>query len=82
MPHYTAICYSVKRRAATAAILCPVEDRLLTVKQVAERLQVHEETVRRWLRERRLRGVKLGSNRAGFRIPESELKRLTELQPE
>ena len=50
------------------------QDRYLTVEQVAERLQVHEETVRRWLREGRLKGH-LMSRRAGYRIRESEVER-------
>jgi excisionase family DNA binding protein len=50
------------------------EDRFLTVEQVASRLQVHEETVRRWLRDHRLRGH-LISRRAGYRVRESEVER-------
>jgi excisionase family DNA binding protein len=50
------------------------EDRFLTVEQVASRLQVHEETVRRWLRDGRLRGH-LISRRAGYRVRESEVER-------
>jgi len=52
-----------------------VNDELLTVTQVAERLKVNPETVRRWLRAGQLRGTLLG-DRAGWRIPESELTRL------
>jgi excisionase family DNA binding protein len=48
---------------------------LLTVEQVAERLQVHPETVRRWLRGGRLRGVRLGGSKLGYRISEDELER-------
>ena len=43
---------------------------LLTVEQAAERLQMHPESVRRWLRRGELRGIKRGSR---FRIPESAL---------
>ena len=50
------------------------EDRFLTVEQVADRLQVHEETVRRWLRDGRLSGHLL-SRRAGYRVRESEVER-------
>ena len=46
---------------------------MLTVKQVAERLQVHAGTVRRWLESRELRGVNL-RGKAGWRIPESALR--------
>jgi excisionase family DNA binding protein len=50
---------------------------MLTVWEVATRLQVHEESVRRWLREGQIRGVPLGG-RAGWRIPEEELGRFLE----
>jgi excisionase family DNA binding protein len=49
-------------------------ERMLTVKEVAERLRVHVGTVRRWLEEHELRGVKLGGQ-AGWRIRESEVER-------
>ena len=49
-------------------------DRYLTVAQVAERLHVHEESVRRWLRDGQLKGH-LISRRAGYRIRESEVER-------
>ena len=51
------------------------DDRLLTVQEVAERLRVNPETVRRWLRQGRLRGVMPGGDRAGYRVAESELRR-------
>ncbi len=47
---------------------------MLTVKDVADRLRVSAETVRRWLRAGQLRGIWL-SDRAGWRIPASELER-------
>jgi excisionase family DNA binding protein len=46
----------------------------LTVAQVAERLQVSEVTVRRWLREGALVGKQLGG-RAGWRVSVEELER-------
>jgi excisionase family DNA binding protein len=52
------------------------EDRLLTVSEVAERLRVYPETVRRWLRSGRLNGIRLGGTKLGYRIPESEVRRL------
>jgi excisionase family DNA binding protein len=54
------------------------ENRLLTVPEVAERLRVTPETVRRWLRSGRIQGVALGSDRAGWRIQESEVTRIIE----
>ena len=56
---------------------------LLTVTEVAEQLRVSEETVRRWLRDGRLRGRRLPSTRAGWRIPASEMRRfVAEEDPE
>jgi excisionase family DNA binding protein len=50
-------------------------ERLLTVSQVAERMQVNPETVRRWLRSGRLRGSLPGGDKAGWRISEADLQR-------
>lgn len=51
------------------------EEKLLTAGEVAERLRVSEQTVRRWLRAGRMRGSMIGGTRAGYRIPESEVDR-------
>lgn len=51
------------------------EDRLLTVPEVSERCRVNEDTVRRWLRTGRLKGRKLGGDRTGYRVLESDLAR-------
>jgi excisionase family DNA binding protein len=57
-------------------------EKLLTVEDVAERLQVHPETVRRWLREGWLTGYRI-SRRGGWRIrPASVEAMLAEMQPE
>ena len=48
-------------------------DRLMTVDQVAKRLQVNEQTIRRWLREGELTGVPFGG-RTGWRISEEDLQ--------
>ncbi len=53
------------------------QDRWLTVAQVAEELQVHEETVRRWLRQGRLEGHNF-SGRTGYRIRESAVSAFME----
>ncbi|MGI8826200.1 MAG: helix-turn-helix domain-containing protein [Chloroflexota bacterium] len=47
---------------------------LMTVRQVADHMQVHPETVRRWLRDGALRGLNLGGV-AGWRIQQAELER-------
>ncbi|PZS10184.1 MAG: DNA-binding protein [Chloroflexi bacterium] len=46
----------------------------MTVRQVADHMQVHPETVRRWLRDGALRGLNLGGV-AGWRIQQAELER-------
>jgi excisionase family DNA binding protein len=50
-------------------------ERLLTVKQVAERLQMSPVSVQRWLRAGRMKGSRLPAVRLGWRIPESEVNR-------
>lgn len=47
---------------------------MYTVEQLAELLQVHANTVRSWLVERKLRGIRL-DGKAGWRVRESELER-------
>jgi len=47
----------------------------LTVAQVAERVQAHPRTVQRWIREERLPARKLGGQKLGYRIAESDLER-------
>ncbi len=47
----------------------------LTVAEAADRLKLHQDTVRIWLRSGKLKGTKL-SRRAGYRIPASELARV------
>jgi len=49
------------------------EERWLTVEEIVDLLKVHEQTVRRWLRDGQLRGVLLG-RKAGYRIRESDLE--------
>jgi excisionase family DNA binding protein len=51
------------------------EQRLLTVREVAARLRSSPETVRRWLRQGKLRGFRLGGTKLGYRVTESELDR-------
>lgn len=51
-------------------------DRLLTVPEVAERLRVNDETVRRWVRTGRLKAVMPGGRKAGYRIAESAVREM------
>ena len=52
-------------------------ERLLTVEQVADWLQVNEQTIRRWLREGELTGVPFGG-RTGWRISEEDVRAFLE----
>jgi excisionase family DNA binding protein len=49
------------------------EEQLLTVAQVARRLGLNEETIRRWIKAGKLRAIRFGSNRAGYRIKRSDV---------
>lgn len=52
------------------------EDHVLTVEEVAARLRVTPEAVRRWLRAGRLAGARIGSTKAGWRVREADVERL------
>jgi excisionase family DNA binding protein len=55
-----------------------VDDELLTVRQVAQKLQVHFRTVERYIREHKLKALRLGRY---LRVRRSELNRfLSELE--
>ena len=44
----------------------------LTVEDIGDRLKVHRQTVRRWLRDGKLHGVLIG-DRAGYRVQPADL---------
>ena len=69
---YSMILVAAERVAATLAAM--MEERMFTVREVADHFRVTATTVRRWLESGDLRGVKLG-DRAGWRVRESELER-------
>lgn len=54
------------------------EEKLYTVKEIAERLQVHPETVRQWIRSGELRGFALGGTKSGLRVVASDLNAFIE----
>ena len=58
------------------------DDPMLTVAEVASRLRINPETVRVWLRSGKLRGVMPGGDKIGYRIPESEVRRLLRVESE
>ncbi len=50
-----------------------LSDELLTIEQVAAELQLHPDTVRRYIREKKLRGVRISAT--ALRVRRSELDR-------
>jgi len=52
------------------------DDTYYTVEEVAARVRVTPETVRRWLREARLPGVRPGGKKAGWRIAGADVAAL------
>ena len=57
------------------------ERTLLTVKDVARRIQVSDWTVREWLRTGRLRGIRPGGTKIGWRIAEADVARFLAAAP-
>jgi len=53
-----------------------VNDEWLTVQEAADRVKVHPETIRVWLRDGRLRGTQPINKRVGWRIASSEIERV------
>lgn len=58
-----------------------VEERWYTVADIVEALKVHEQTVRRWLRDGELRGYNLGG-KSGYRIRARDLEAFLESRVE
>jgi len=54
-----------------------MEREYVTVDEAADRIGVHPQTVRRWLRAGQMRGT-LISRTAGYRIPKDEVERVLE----
>jgi len=52
-----------------------VDEQVLTVPEVADRLRVSAATVTNWLREGRLRGYRIGGTKAGWRIEGADVER-------
>lgn len=51
------------------------EQQILTVKQVATRMGVRQETIRRWINEGKLKGRMIGGTKTGYRIMASDVER-------
>lgn len=58
-----------------ASVVARSDTNWMTVTDVAETLQVTEETVRRWIRRSELPALNLGGPRAGYRVYPSDLER-------
>jgi excisionase family DNA binding protein len=54
---------------------------MLRVEEVAEAIGTTADTIRRWLREGKLRGVRPGGTKLGWRIPASEVDRILTGRP-
>lgn len=50
-----------------------MNDDLLTIEQVADKLQLHPDTIRRYIRERKLRAVRISATT--IRVRQSEVDR-------
>lgn len=57
-----------------------LEEKWYTVEQIAAHLQVHEQTVRRWLRDGDLDGRSFGG-KTGWRVPESAINAFLARRP-
>lgn len=55
-----------------------MQDRVLTVPEVAEHLKVRPEAVRRWIRGGKLAAFMPGGEKIGWRVLESEVLRFIE----
>ena len=55
------------------------DERWLDVKDIVELLQVHEQTVRRWIKQGDLPAILLG-RKGGYRVAESDLNKFLEEQ--
>ena len=54
------------------------EDRMYKVREVAERLGLHPQTIRSWLRDGALSGFRPGGTKAGWRVSQHELEAFIE----
>jgi excisionase family DNA binding protein len=62
-----------KSMSHTTSTLAEVHERWYTVQEIAERLRINPQTIRRWLRDGELRGHHFGGP-AGWRVRENDLE--------
>lgn len=72
---------STMEHDATGCDIMQDDERFMTVDEVAARLRVDPETVRRMLRTGRLEGVRLGGRKAGWRISSAAVTHLLRGKP-
>ncbi len=58
-----------------------IEERWYTVAEIVDTLKVHEQTVRRWLRDGDLRGYNLGG-KSGYRVKAADFDAFLETRME
>jgi excisionase family DNA binding protein len=75
MIHHKCTASRVVRRTAMLLGMVMAAERMLTVEDIADRLSVNPETVRRWIRGGQLKAVLIGGRKTGFRVAESEVDR-------
>src|SRR5258708_5910048 len=67
LPHYSPCSIMVKNRRHI------MTDELMTTEEIAQELKYHIETVRKWIREGKLKATRI--NRKEYRVRRSELER-------
>jgi excisionase family DNA binding protein len=55
-------------------------ERMYTVRESAAQIGAQEETIRRWLRDKKIEGVMPGGQKLGYRIPEREIERILRVE--
>lgn len=74
LPYGLACCDTTSR----VTIVFNMAEELYTVEEAAKLLKLHVDTIRRLLRDKKLKGVKIGGGRQ-WRIPSSEIAALSKL---
>jgi excisionase family DNA binding protein len=70
---FAAECYDWLRQTLSRVALMESQHELLTIREVADELRVHPETVRSLLRSGRLKGIRPDTDRSELRISRRHL---------
>ena len=68
------LSYNVAKRGMRSTLMAQDEERMFTVKEVAEQLRVDETTVRRWIQKGELIALNVGGTRPDYRISYANLQ--------